>query len=867
MNHLAVAPRFEALLEALSGFNLHQTGPHSWRGRCPACGGSNSSKLSLTASSEGRILINCFSQACTKDALLSKLEELGFSRRVIAHMTVDGSPAAPRASRTAPPLTDADLAKLYSQVGKAAARLHDNSAHSREVLAYARGRWGILPEQATDLGLGAIFVHDAWRVVVPLYAPTTADSCMLELRGYQARAITPIDDTKRWTTLKNPENGARWTRLAVFDGDSHTPDLLTITEGPGDSLALRAAGFLAAAFRGASMPDANDARLLAQWAVASGVQRVVIIADTDGDGLAYATAVADLMAGNGLAIARADLSPLAVKDAAELWAATAAAGGETREETYRRKVEEVIADATWVPEEHDQHPSRETEPSGATPASINPAEIDDTDVGAARTVMRTAVELGQQVRYCEDFGFLAYDPTRGIWDAKEGGVRVRLIAHTIGDKLRAAAREARQKADAAPDTGAVEKAKKAKLEGAAVHVARLAARFASSRSIDAMLKELRAIVNAGRAEFDDDATKHLLVVKNGVVDLRTGSLTAFDPSLMITRAVDVAYRPDASAPRWQQFLGEVFPDTNDDDGNVVHSGGELARYMQTLAGVGLSGDVEQILVFLVGKGRNGKSLLLDLLREILGQHAESIPFSALEAIDRPGSDANPNVAKLEDVRLAVASEVKSDSVLDEGTVKNITGGEAISPRKLHSNPRTWVPRFLVLVAANTKPRMHGAGDYAIWERLKVVPFDRVFAPHERDLNLKEKLRAEREGILAWMVEGAKRWYAEGLTQPARVTEEVAAFKADADPLDEFFTEVYVPVANKDARVKCADLYDDFQYWCHIRHRANLRQWSSRKFYAEVKQRDIVQRTYNGYPHFYGLGVTDAWRKRAEANRF
>ncbi|MBT3153065.1 hypothetical protein HTV45_19705 [Streptomyces sp. CHD11] len=126
-----------------------------------------------------------------------------------------------------------------------------------------------------------------------------------------------------------------------------------------------------------------------------------------------------------------------------------------------------------------------------------------------------------------------------------------------------------------------------------------------------MLKGLPEVRFAG--EWDSEP--YLLAAPNGVIDLRTGELRAGEPGQRITRAVTVAYDPEAEAPRWERFIAEIF----------AHDP-ELPGYVQRLLGYGITGSTrEQCFAVLFGAGANGKSTLLTTLRELLGDHAVTVP--------------------------------------------------------------------------------------------------------------------------------------------------------------------------------------------------------------------------------------------------
>ncbi|WP_180685336.1 DNA primase family protein [Streptomyces gossypiisoli] len=269
-----------------------------------------------------------------------------------------------------------------------------------------------------------------------------------------------------------------------------------------------------------------------------------------------------------------------------------------------------------------------------------------------------------------------------------------------------------------------------------------------------------------------DSTEHLLAAPNGVIDLRTGELLEGAPDQRITRRVSVPYEPDALAPRWEKFVAEVF----------AHDP-ELPAYVQRLIGYGATGsNREQCFAVLYGEGSNGKSVFLTALREIMGEHAATVPFDMFTVSGK--ARGGPETEMLAGTRLALASETNRAAVLDSAAIKNATGGEEITVNPKFRDPYAFKPQALILLATNYKPIVKEQ-DNGTWRRIKLLPFLQRFEGDAKDMDLDAKLRAEYAGILAWIVRGAVAWYASGLPDIASVREAVADYKDESDTLAGF----------------------------------------------------------------------------------
>ncbi len=183
---------------------------------------------------------------------------------------------------------------------------------------------------------------------------------------------------------------------------------------------------------------------------------------------------------------------------------------------------------------------------------------------------------------------------------------------------------------------------------------------------------------------------------------------------LITRATDVPYIPDAPCKRWQQFLLEVFL-----------GDAELIRFVQRAVGYSLTGDTrEQVLFILHGSGSNGKTTFLEILLKLVGTHGAITSFSTFLVQQNPGSPRN-DIAKLHGARLVKATESQKQAVLDEATVKEVTGGDSISARFLFREFFEFRPQFKIWLATNHRPTIRGMDD-AIWRRIRLIPFRQKF---------------------------------------------------------------------------------------------------------------------------------------------
>lgn len=317
--------------------------------------------------------------------------------------------------------------------------------------------------------------------------------------------------------------------------------------------------------------------------------------------------------------------------------------------------------------------------------------------------------------------------------------------------------------------------------------------------------KLRAAVSLARSQssvmaespaFDTHAD--LLNVGNGTLDLSTATLMPHERAHQLTRLLPLPYDFEAPCPTWLSFLERIMADNRD-----------MVAYLQRAVGYSLTGHTrEHCLFMLYGTGANGKSTFTETLCDMLGEYAMRTQFSTWVAHER--DESGHEIAALAGARLVVSNEAESSSRLAEGLVKQATGGDRMRGCFKYQNSFEFVPTFKLWVALNHKPTIRDT-DEGIWRRIRLVPFTVTIPPEERDPTLREKLRTELPGILAWAVKGAFEWYHYGLSDPEAVLTATKEYRAEQDVLGEWIAECLTEY--RGWTEKSSDLYKSYKAWC------------------------------------------------------
>jgi P4 family phage/plasmid primase-like protien len=430
-----------------------------------------------------------------------------------------------------------------------------------------------------------------------------------------------------------------------------------------------------------------------------------------------------------------------------------------------------------------------------------------TDIGNAE---RLIARHGGDLRYCHAWRkWLIWDGTR--WRVDDCGAvkqRAKDTVRSIYEEAGAAGKEGERKA-----------------------LADHAKRSESRQRVEAMISLAESAVPVRPEELDPDPW--LLNVSNGTVDFRTGELLAHHRENLITKLAPVSYDRDARAPTFEKFLERIL------------SSEALRRFVQRAIGYAASGVVsEEMLPIFYGVGANGKSTLVNVVMEVLGDYAVQAAPELLLA--KRGSHPT-ELADLFGRRFVASVETDEGRRLAESLVKQLTGRDRIRARRMREDFWEFSPTHTVFLATNHRPEVRGT-DHAIWRRIKFAPFEVTIPEEEQDKRLPGKLRAELSGILAWIVRGCLDYQREGLGEPEEVKKATEGYRSEMDVLAAFIEDRCV--AHPNAHVGATPLYQAYKEWCED---AGEDQLTQTKFGRSLKERGFRNEKV-GVVTWHGIGL-------------
>ncbi|AZS48177.1 DNA primase family protein [Microbacterium oxydans] len=332
------------------------------------------------------------------------------------------------------------------------------------------------------------------------------------------------------------------------------------------------------------------------------------------------------------------------------------------------------------------------------------------------------------------------------------------------------------------------------------------AAFLSIGSVRATVAGLKPLLLVRAEQLD--AEPDVLNVANGIVDLRTGELGRHDPARRMTKLAPVDYKPGAEHPDWKAAL-KALPKQQR----------ERIRFKLGQAATGHQPD-DDVVMFWLGVGANGKSTVLDAARETLGDYAVMVPARLLVG---NLNDHPTELTTLKGVRLATAEELTEGHRLNVTVLKTLAGTAVITARRVHRDNISFRPSHSLVVNSNYNPAVTETDD-GTWRRLEPIrfPYQYVGKPeHDRqrksDRNLRDRLRKGRAGraeaVLAWLVSGARDWYAAGMSTPdapERIEADKRAWRHESDIILRFIDDCLVVVA--DEFTPATELYEVFRKW-------------------------------------------------------
>jgi putative DNA primase/helicase len=265
--------------------------------------------------------------------------------------------------------------------------------------------------------------------------------------------------------------------------------------------------------------------------------------------------------------------------------------------------------------------------------------------------------------------------------------------------------------------------------------------------------------------------------------------------------INQVYEVEAACPQFKMFLERIWRDDADQ--------AEKIAFLRQWMGYLLVADTSlQKMLILKGDGANGKTLLMDVVRAMIGErNSES---AMLDRLRMPYVRATL-VGKL----LNQSADLPKRGIVADGDLKAIVSGDPIEVSPKYKPSYTIVPYARLMVATNNMPNSKDTSE-GYFRRLMILPFNRIFPESERNPELRQSLMAEMSGIIAWAIGGLYDLRTRGqFTIPCSSMQAVQAYRDDISPVRLFAEECLTHSTGKFG-LQSKNLFMAFRSWCRDR---------------------------------------------------
>ena len=291
-----------------------------------------------------------------------------------------------------------------------------------------------------------------------------------------------------------------------------------------------------------------------------------------------------------------------------------------------------------------------------------------------------------------------------------------------------------------------------------------------------------------------DSNPYLICFKNCVVDFKEKKARIGNPEDYLTKSTGINYR-ELNQERDKSIVDEI-----EDFMHKLFPNKELYKYMwQHLASTLIGTTSNQTLNMYIGIGQNGKSVLVNLMEQVLGQYKGDVPLTLITQQRTKIGGVSPEIVQLKGIRYAVMQEPSKGDRINEGIMKQLSSGDPLSGRAPYMvESQTFDPQFKLVVCSNEFMEIK-TQDHGTWRRIRVVDFESLFTecpksddpekPYQfkLDKNIKEKFHRWKEVFAAMLVEIAYK--TEGNVEDCdKVLSSSNSYRKGQDVLNEYLQE-------------------------------------------------------------------------------
>ena len=331
-----------------------------------------------------------------------------------------------------------------------------------------------------------------------------------------------------------------------------------------------------------------------------------------------------------------------------------------------------------------------------------------------------------------------------------------------------------------------------------------------------VIQECKELFHDNKFEEKLNSNRNLLGFNNGIYDLESCTFRAGLPEDYITFSTNNNYyeyeEDDERLIDVRRFLTEVLPKDN------------IREYVLTVFGSFVSGKTYEKFFIFTGKGGNGKSKLIELLENSLGNYSCTLPVTLMTQKRARAEAADPAVARIVGKRFGCMQEPDKIEEIHVGFMKQLTGGDKLLARALHKDPIEFKPQIKIVMCCNVLPSVSDNDD-GTWRRIRVVEFISSFVDepnpnikyqYKIDVTLGDKIKTDGpwvEPFIYLILEYYKKYKLNGIKEPAAVKKYTEEYKSESDLFTQFINEkLVVSETANSSPLRLSDIYFTFQEW-------------------------------------------------------
>lgn len=297
-----------------------------------------------------------------------------------------------------------------------------------------------------------------------------------------------------------------------------------------------------------------------------------------------------------------------------------------------------------------------------------------------------------------------------------------------------------------------------------------------------------------------------LTLLNGSINLddlqrnpSTVELHRHDARVFLSQSVKYEFDLQVTCPLWERTLREIFPSRGHSDHRI--------EVLQEFLGYCLMPNNHRLETFVIfiGDGANGKSVVLEVARAMLGsENVSNVPLDAFSSEFR--------LAEMIGKLANIATDMQRLPRVQEGILKQLVSGEALQINRKYKEPVTMYPTAKLLFGTNHLPPFCDTSD-GIWRRMQIIPFYEQFQNQDRDLHrARQIIETELPGVLNWALQGASRLIQRAEFSACTVCQDARSqHRHDSDAVQQFIEECLV--IGDGEQVLVDDAYTAYKGFC------------------------------------------------------